>query len=594
MQSGFPTADLPRTANPAASVDRGPANDRAAERNHSGEDGRDSAFSDMVAANRANEDTPPVRKPATGSKSGGQADAKATAETAPTGDGRGEAPARAGQTGTGTDPTQTGQTNGKTAESGTQSASAQSAGAQSQVQSQTQAAPSTSPAGPADAQSAQQAAPANPGDTGQTTARTSAEAATDVDATTRSSATAQTASTSSTTREANTPASGDGQAGTKAAEMPTGSDAAPKAATAVASGTEPRPNASQANPQAAGAAQTASTAPNAALPAAAQGGQATAQTATAQAASNGKPQSSAKTATGTAGAPAPDAAKAAETAPLRDEPKTRAILESSGVNAASAQRSRKSGASQSGQTNTAAQPSATPAPTPDAKPDTSAQLPRDTAPGVQSPQLQAQQAGISSVTHDTGHTLQTTGDADAAQADAEIQLNRTADVRAGVDRASGNLPRFAPHTAQQLAGQITRNFNNGQRVFDIRLDPAELGKVDVRLELRADNRVHAVLTAERPETLSELQRAARDLERSLNDAGLELAEDGLSFQMSDDGEASGSPDDRADDRADGGTTLPIFADGGDSGLTGDTATPIVQQSRYGFLLTRREGVDMRV
>ena len=103
-----------------------------------------------------------------------------------------------------------------------------------------------------------------------------------------------------------------------------------------------------------------------------------------------------------------------------------------------------------------------------------------------------------------------------------------------------------------------------------------------------------VLTAERPETLSELQRAARDLERSLNDAGLELAEDGLSFQMSDDGEASGSPDDRADDRADGGTTLPIFADGGDSGLTGDTATPIVQQSRYGFLLTRREGVDMRV
>lgn len=180
-------------------------------------------------------------------------------------------------------------------------------------------------------------------------------------------------------------------------------------------------------------------------------------------------------------------------------------------------------------------------------------------------------------------------DADAAQSDAEIQLNRTGDVRASVDRAGASLPRFAPHTAQHLAGQITRQFNNGQRVFDIRLDPAELGKVDVRLELRADNRVHAVLSAERPETLAELQRAARDLERSLNEAGLELAEEGLTFQLRDEG--GDTPGSQRDPSA---TTMPIFAEGGEIGLTDEATAPIVQQSKYGFLLSRRSGVDMRV
>jgi flagellar hook-length control protein FliK len=180
-------------------------------------------------------------------------------------------------------------------------------------------------------------------------------------------------------------------------------------------------------------------------------------------------------------------------------------------------------------------------------------------------------------------------DADATQSDAEIQLNRTGDVRAPVDRAGANLPRFAPHTAQHLAGQITRQFNNGQRVFDIRLDPAELGKVDVRLELRADNRVHAVLSAERPETLAELQRAARDLERSLNEAGLELAEEGLTFQLRDEG--GDTPGSQRDPSA---TTMPIFAEGGEIGLTDEATAPIVQQSKYGFLLSRRSGVDMRV
>ena len=306
------------------------------------------------------------------------------------------------------------------------------------------------------------------------------------------------------------------------------------------------------------------------------------------------------TATSTASGKTPAANPGAATSGAAAEPATpetpaplregRAILES-GKSAGLAGTGRKTAGAQgqsapsTGAAQSATQAAAAPA-TSETRPDAAIQLPRETAPGAQSPL--GQLLAANNTPGDASQTLQTV-EADPAQTDAEIQLNRaTADARAGVDRASSNLPRFAPHTAQNLAGQITRNFNNGQRVFDIRLDPAELGKVDVRLELRADNRVHAVLTAERPETLAELQRAARDLERSLNDAGLELAEDGLSFQMSEDGQTSGSDEDTP------GTSMPIFADGGESGLTAETAAPVVQQSRYGFLLTRREGVDMRV
>ena len=186
------------------------------------------------------------------------------------------------------------------------------------------------------------------------------------------------------------------------------------------------------------------------------------------------------------------------------------------------------------------------------------------------------------------------GGMDAAQSDFDLQMTRQADSRAGATATTphGNAhsARFAPHTAQQMAGQITRSFNNGHKVFDIRLDPAELGKVDVRLELRADNRVHAVLTAERPETLNELQRSARDLERALADAGLDLSEDGLTFQLGDDSNAGASGEDTGS-----GPVLPVFVQGDDDMfLSAGAETASAPVSRYGFVLSRRDSVDVRV
>ncbi len=170
----------------------------------------------------------------------------------------------------------------------------------------------------------------------------------------------------------------------------------------------------------------------------------------------------------------------------------------------------------------------------------------------------------------------------------DLSLQR-ADGRLVAERAASEGQRFTPQSAQQLAAQITRRFANGSRVFDIRLDPAELGRVDVRLELSQDQRVQAILSAERPETLAELQRSARELERALNEAGLELEKDGLEFQLS---ENSDDPDYNADEDPD---VMPVFVESNDlemSALANDTT---IERDAYGFrLAAARDRLDVRI
>ena len=83
-----------------------------------------------------------------------------------------------------------------------------------------------------------------------------------------------------------------------------------------------------------------------------------------------------------------------------------------------------------------------------------------------------------------------------------------------------------------LAVHIARKFEAGTNQFEIRLHPAELGHLDISLSVADDGRVHAILRAERPETLDLLQRDARVLEQQLRHAGLEVGSNALSFSLS--------------------------------------------------------------
>ena len=83
----------------------------------------------------------------------------------------------------------------------------------------------------------------------------------------------------------------------------------------------------------------------------------------------------------------------------------------------------------------------------------------------------------------------------------------------------------------QVAVQIKKAIGQGADQIRIQLKPAELGRVEVKLEVNADGHATAIVNAERPETLDLLQRDAAGLRQALQDAGLSTDSNSLSFNL---------------------------------------------------------------
>lgn len=83
----------------------------------------------------------------------------------------------------------------------------------------------------------------------------------------------------------------------------------------------------------------------------------------------------------------------------------------------------------------------------------------------------------------------------------------------------------------QLAFELVRQVNDGNTRFQIRLDPPELGKIDVKIDIDTSGKVNARLTVEKAETLDLMQRDQRGLERALQQAGLDGAKTNLEFSL---------------------------------------------------------------
>ncbi|MBA5775706.1 flagellar hook-length control protein FliK [Stappia sp. F7233] len=101
-------------------------------------------------------------------------------------------------------------------------------------------------------------------------------------------------------------------------------------------------------------------------------------------------------------------------------------------------------------------------------------------------------------------------------------------------QSAQQLPQAA-QVAPQIALHIARHVSQGSNRFQIRLDPPELGRVDVELKITSDGVVKAHLTVERSETLDLFLRDQRGLERALDAAGLKVEQDALQFSLKDQG-----------------------------------------------------------
>jgi flagellar hook-length control protein FliK len=134
-----------------------------------------------------------------------------------------------------------------------------------------------------------------------------------------------------------------------------------------------------------------------------------------------------------------------------------------------------------------------------------------------------------------------------------------------------------------LALEIAASAKNGKSSFEIRLDPAELGRIDVRIDVDRNGQVTSHLTVEKPETLSMLQQDAPQLQQALNDAGLKTGSGGLQFSLRD----QSSSGQNSGNQTGGNAHRLIISDE-------DTIPASVAGRSYGRMLGASSGVDIRV
>jgi flagellar hook-length control protein FliK len=146
----------------------------------------------------------------------------------------------------------------------------------------------------------------------------------------------------------------------------------------------------------------------------------------------------------------------------------------------------------------------------------------------------AAKAATPDVAAKTDHETPATTAARAADAQTPAPTH-DGNVRGTSFADSLSAARGARATANPLVAQVAvhvaKAVSEGNDRITIKLSPADLGRIDVRLDIGTDGRIQAVFAADKPGTVEMLQRDARELERSLQDAGLRADSGSLSFNL---------------------------------------------------------------
>jgi flagellar hook-length control protein FliK len=96
---------------------------------------------------------------------------------------------------------------------------------------------------------------------------------------------------------------------------------------------------------------------------------------------------------------------------------------------------------------------------------------------------------------------------------------------------AANLAMLPQAASAQVALTLRQAVNTGNDHIQIQLQPADLGAVDVKLNINHDGRVTMVVSADRSDTLNMLKQDAPNLTQALRDAGLQADSGSLSFNL---------------------------------------------------------------
>jgi flagellar hook-length control protein FliK len=140
-----------------------------------------------------------------------------------------------------------------------------------------------------------------------------------------------------------------------------------------------------------------------------------------------------------------------------------------------------------------------------------------------------------------------------------------------------NLQILPPN--EQIAVQIQNAMQKGSTRLTVDLEPAELGRVEVKLNVDKDKNVTAQVVVDRPATLDLLQKDAHTLERALQDAGLQTSSGSLSFNLRDTGGQGGG----AQQNGGGGQTGTGVGNGAAAAEAAKAATADIVATADGYV-----------
>jgi flagellar hook-length control protein FliK len=163
-------------------------------------------------------------------------------------------------------------------------------------------------------------------------------------------------------------------------------------------------------------------------------------------------------------------------------------------------------------------------------------------------QLESPAAPRASLAASTGSTTRATDAAGAqAKADsiAQVQSAAAASAATGADPSatlaspltttaatqgpSGAATQAPPAAVAFLSSEIVKQASGKTTSFNIELHPADLGKVDVKLQIQSDGQLAARMSFDNPAAAASFQANADSLRHSLQQAGFQVGGDALTF-----------------------------------------------------------------
>lgn len=185
----------------------------------------------------------------------------------------------------------------------------------------------------------------------------------------------------------------------------------------------------------------------------------------------------------------------------------------------------------------------------------------------------------------------TDGETDAATAEADGQSSNSDQAFAGLienqpQQAGNDKPGTVISSIKlnEVASTVIAQAKNGTSEFRIRLDPAGLGGIDVKMQVSSDGQVRAHMIVDQPATLDLMMRDQQQLSRSLDQAGFKTDPGSLQFSLRDQGQGQ-SQQQSAQSR----TPQPLQTSTSESTTSQPQTTSYVRPTYI-----RSDGVDLSV